>query len=223
MQQLILCRLWETQSCELVSLVRVYWLLVWGLRGEVRCSPATANISLLRAPRFSVWLLSKHKFNIWHLCNAFLIENYWPNLRPNYFFTELLSKLKLSIFASEWRSKYLSFWMYWSEAVYSCSLASVIKMWTTNIFKWGASHNEVAVFFKSVIIFEFFNFMQHRWYSFMCAFKPFSKVLLMVKSNFLGCFSAGWSLTAEGPLALKVYVFWRAQPRTPASVMARSS
>lgn len=80
-----------------------------------------------------------------------------------FFFTELLSKLKffwelvlpgfilvfltaLSIFASEWRSKYLSFWMYWSEAVYSCSLASVSKMWTTNIFKWGASHNEVAVF-----------------------------------------------------------------------------
>lgn len=69
---------------------------------------------------------------------------------------------------------------------------------------------------------RFFPFFVYKWVTraeqvvcnCVCEFKPFSKVLLMVKRNFLGFFSAGWSLTAEGPLALKVYVFWRAQPRT---------
>lgn len=41
--------------------------------------------------------------------------------------------------------------------------------------------------------------MQHRWYTVVCEFKLFSKVLLMVKRNFLGFFSAGWSLAAEDP------------------------
>lgn len=36
-----------------------------------------------------------------------------------------------------------------------------------------------------------FQYMQHRWYTVVCEFQLFSKVLLMVKRNFLGFFSAG--------------------------------
>lgn len=140
--------------------------------------------------------------------------------------------LDLSFFASflylNASSSFILF-LYCGNVIPRCSLKTLTSFLYSSINNWESGPQGLWIFSSQaprrcfVFFFECRKSMQHRWYTVVCEFKPFSKVLLMVKRNFLGFFSAGWSLTADGPLALKVYVFWRAQPRTPASVMAITS
>lgn len=77
--------------------------------------------------------------------------------------------------------------------IYS-SLHASIKNWESGAQVFHVIFLSSFVVMPQEDLFFFFECrksMQHRWYTVVCEFKPFSKVLLMVKRNFLGFFSAG--------------------------------
>ena len=85
------------------------------------------------------------------------------------------------------------------NAIPRCSLKIFTLFLYNRINDWESGQQGLILIFSSFVVmpqedalfFECRKSMQHRWYTVVCEFKPFSKVLLMVKRNFLGFFSAG--------------------------------